>query len=262
MERPASVPPLPSPVISRSAAPHGKKDPAAALRQSRSPPPNVNRAPASTAYTPLDSTNRAITAINDFTTALFRLGVRFGLMVLHDRFQLESNTLLSQLYARSQHLLHQQQQAEGMAASFSGNMMNPYGAGPNSSSAYQLSGGYSHLATPPQSVIGLSPAAQPSVLDQRSDVEGWPGMTSMSTEAYAQYPLASPQQISGLGAAGLSPASSVMTPVSMTSMPQQMSQSMTNQMTPGQLQQMRNQPPPSDYEQSDRRWNNLPGGGY
>jgi len=50
---------------------------------------------------PLDPTNRAINAINDFTTILSRFGLRFGFTHWRDRFQRESGSVLAQLYHRS-----------------------------------------------------------------------------------------------------------------------------------------------------------------
>jgi hypothetical protein len=50
---------------------------------------------------PLDPTNRAINAINDFTTILSRFGLRFGFTHWRDRFQRESGSVLAQLYQRS-----------------------------------------------------------------------------------------------------------------------------------------------------------------
>lgn len=50
---------------------------------------------------PQDPTNRAINAINDFTTILSRFGLRFGFTHWRDRFQRESGALLAQLYHRA-----------------------------------------------------------------------------------------------------------------------------------------------------------------
>ncbi|OCK84045.1 hypothetical protein K432DRAFT_401500 [Lepidopterella palustris CBS 459.81] len=59
------------------------------------PLPNADGSP------PADPTNRAIGAIDDFTTILSRFGMRFGYINWRDRFQRESAALLAQLYHRA-----------------------------------------------------------------------------------------------------------------------------------------------------------------
>lgn len=91
------IPPIPpAPLVPESTS----EDPLAPPVQTPAPPfPSPTMPDDQTALpTPV---NRAINAINDFTTILSRFGLRFGFTHWRDRFQRESGALLAQLYQRA-----------------------------------------------------------------------------------------------------------------------------------------------------------------
>lgn len=66
---------------------------------------------------PLDPLDRALNAMNDFTTALSTLGLRFGFSHWRDRFQRESATLSAQLFQRKTGTAHISSPSQQMSAS-------------------------------------------------------------------------------------------------------------------------------------------------
>jgi hypothetical protein len=76
------------------------EDPLAPAAQA-SPPPFPSPVSSDTQPGAQDPTQRAITAINDFTAILSKFGLRFGFTHWRDRFQRESAALTSQLHHRS-----------------------------------------------------------------------------------------------------------------------------------------------------------------
>lgn len=91
------LPPIPpAPLIPESTS----DDPLAPPVQTPAPPFPSPTVPEdqTTLPTPV---NRAMEAINDFTTILSRFGLRFGFTHWRDRFQRESGALLAQLYHRA-----------------------------------------------------------------------------------------------------------------------------------------------------------------
>ena len=92
------IPPIPPAPLSSHKPP--SEDPLAPPIEASAPPFPAPVLPEGQT-TSLDPTNRAITAINDFSTILSRFGLRFGYINWRDRFQRESAALLSQLYHRA-----------------------------------------------------------------------------------------------------------------------------------------------------------------
>jgi hypothetical protein len=76
------------------------EDPLAPPAQA-SPPPFPSPISSDMQPGPQEPTQRAITAIEDFTTILSRFGLRFGFTHWRDRFQRESGALTSQLHHRT-----------------------------------------------------------------------------------------------------------------------------------------------------------------
>lgn len=91
-----SIPPSPP---ATTTSPMASEDPLAPPTQAGPPPFPLPLVPEEQ-ITPLDSTLRAINALNDFTQILSNFGLRFGFTHWRDRFQRESAALSAQLYQR------------------------------------------------------------------------------------------------------------------------------------------------------------------